>query len=86
MKKFLFINKSILDVETFIRCKRINNVLSHNVELVLILFNIKRKFTIFEHVFVNMSNAKKLENLKKCYIKNIHKRFIAIINNNLKIF
>ena len=86
MKKFLFINKSILDFETFIRYKRINNVLSHNVEFVLIFFNIKRKFTIFEHVFVNMSNAKKLENLKKCYIKNIHKRFIAIINNNFKIF
>ena len=86
MKELLFIDKSVSDFKIFFWNKRINDVLLHDIEFISIFFNIKRTFAIWKYVFVNMLNAKKFENFKMCYIENVYKRFVAIINNNFCIF
>ena len=58
----------------------------YNVEFISVFFNIERMFAIRKHVFVDMLNTKKFEGLKMCYIENIHKRLVAIINNHFCIF
>ena len=86
MRNTIFIEKNISNFETFFRSKRMNDVCLYNVKRFLVFFNIKKILAILEHVFVNMSNAKKFKNFKKRYFENIHKRFVAIINNDFRIF
>ena len=43
--------------------KRINDNISHIIKRKSIFFRIKKRSTIFKHVFVNMSNAEKHVNI-----------------------
>ena len=84
--KNILIHKIFSCFRTFICDENIDDFVSHVVKSISIFFVDEKKFAIFEHVFVDMSNAKIFVNFKINVIHDIHQCFVAIDDNNFRIF